>query len=185
MPILEQEPCVYPENLLGDECTILDGRKAWAIYTKPRQEKALARELFKKHIPFYLPLVSQDRIVRQVKKQSFLPLFPSYLFLFATHQEREECIDTKRTVQRIAVEDPEQLRTDLAQLQSLIELGTPLTLEARLEPGRRVRIRHGALEGFEGTVLQRRGRSRLLVAVRIIQQGVSVDIDDFMLETID
>jgi hypothetical protein len=58
-------------------------------------------------------------------------------------------------------------------------------MESRLAPGRRVRVRHGALAGLEGTVLLRRGRTRLLVAVDFLQQGASVDIEDYCLEAID
>ena len=45
-----------------------------------------------------------------------------------------------------------------------------------------MRIKTGSLAGVEGTVVQRRGRNRLLVAVNFLQQGVSIDIEDFQLE---
>ena len=44
MPILAQEPCLYPETLLTWlQCEPAD-RHWWVLYTKARQEKALARE---------------------------------------------------------------------------------------------------------------------------------------------
>ena len=39
--------------------------------------------------------------------------------------------------------------------------------------------------GMEGTVTSRRGACRLLVAINFLQQGVSVAIDDYMLEPLD
>jgi transcription antitermination factor NusG len=87
--------------------------------------------------------------------------------------------------QTIAVDDASRLVADLSQIQRLIASRAPLTLEGRLLPGQRVRIHSGALAGLEGTILTRRRESRLLVAVRFLQQGVSVEVDDFILEPID
>jgi transcriptional antiterminator RfaH len=47
-----------------------------------------------------------------------------------------------------------------------------------------VRIKSGALMGLEGMILTRRGETRLLIAVHYLQQGVSVQIDDYMVEPI-
>jgi len=66
----------------------------------------------------------------------------------------------------------------------LIASGAPLTLESRLAPGDRVRVRRGPLVDLEGTVLSRRGQTRLLIAVNFLQQGASVEIDDFLLDPI-
>ena len=38
---------------------------------------------------------------------------------------------------------------------------------------------------MEGTVLVRRGKTRLIVSVTFLQQGASVEVDDFNLEPID
>jgi hypothetical protein len=48
-----------------------------------------------------------------------------------------------------------------------------------------VRIRKGQFGGIEGVVTHRRGgRRRLLIAVHFLGRGVSVEIDDFMLEPV-
>jgi transcription antitermination factor NusG len=60
-----------------------------------------------------------------------------------------------------------------------------MTVEERLAPGRRVRIRQGPLMGLEGTVVERRNGRRLFVAVDFLQQGASIDLDDFVLEPLD
>jgi hypothetical protein len=36
--------------------------------------------------------------------------------------------------------------------------------------------------GLEGTVVERRGEERLLIAVHFLQQGVSIQISDFQVE---
>ncbi len=80
--------------------------------------------------------------------------------------------------------DPESLRRDLIHLRHLIASGSPLTIESRWMPGQRVRIKRGPLAGLEGTILKRRGQTRLLVSVEFLQQGASVAVDDFLLEPI-
>lgn len=56
--------------------------------------------------------------------------------------------------------------------------------EARLKCGDRVHVIDGALAGAEGVVVKRRRECRLVVALTLVQQGVSVEIDDYLLERI-
>jgi transcriptional antiterminator RfaH len=94
-------------------------------------------------------------------------------------------LTTNRVSRVLEVEQPEQLVYDLQQFRRLIAANAPLTIESRLAPGRRVRVRQGAFAGVEGTVLKRRGETRLLVAIKFLQQGASVEIDDFLLEPLE
>ena len=179
MPILEKEISEYPTGLLDN--TEEPGERQWyAVYTKARQEKALVRQLVGYEIPFYLPLVPKENYIRGKRVESFLPLFGGYVFLFGTDHERVQALTTNRIVQVLPVNDQEQIRYDLRQLRDVIESGTPVTLEKHLEPGDRVRVEKGPLRGVEGTIVARRGERRLIIAVNYLQQGVSVQIDDFM-----
>jgi transcriptional antiterminator RfaH len=161
------------------------GRHWFALYTKARQEKSLARELFKQRIPFYLPLVKKTSVSRNRRRISRVPLFGGYIFLFGAEDERVRTLATNRISRILTVEQPEQLVFDLRQFCQLIAANAPLTIESRLAPGRRVRVRQGAFAGLEGTVLKRRGETRLLVAINFLQQGASVEIDDFVLEPLE
>ncbi|MBX9792128.1 MAG: antitermination protein NusG [Pirellulales bacterium] len=184
MPILAAETSIYPDDLLSHSAHGLDSAW-WALYTKPRQEKSLARQLLKARIPFFLPLVPRARLYRGSRRESYVPLFTGYLFLCGTDEQRLASLTTNRVVQAIPVKNAAELVEDLKQIERLIASRAPLTVEKRLLPGQHVRIRAGALAGLEGTILFRRRESRLLVVVRFLQQGVSVDLDDFMLERID
>jgi transcription antitermination factor NusG len=191
MPICEQETTVFPADLLQMPEALAgagpgeEPRQWWVLYTKSRQEKSLARDLLQYQIPFYLPLVRANKVYRKWKVSTYTPLFSGYVFLFGSHEERGRSLTTNRLSRILPVEDGDSLSHDLRQLQLLIASGAPLTLEGRLAPGTRVRVRRGLLEGLEGTVLERRGQTRLLVSVNFLQQGASVDIDDFMLERLD
>ncbi|TVS08690.1 MAG: antitermination protein NusG [Planctomycetaceae bacterium] len=190
MPILMEEPCVFPGDLLQEptntyELGISEAERVWwVIYTKSRQEKALARDLLAHRIPFYLPQVKQDLLVRKRRFRTLVPVFPGYLFLFGSPDERVDSLKTNRISRILPVVNQDELLRDLQQLSDLIALGAPLTVEQRLCAGRKARIRHGPLAGFEGTIIQRRGIDRLLIEVNFLQQGVSIEINDFMVEPI-
>lgn len=188
MPILAKEPSVYPETLLEDDGeSALEGtgcgeRQWWLLYTRVKQEKALARQLLNYQIPFYLPLVVRHHVYRGRKVRSHLPLFSGYLFLYADDYERGISLSTNRIAHSLPVADPNRLRYDLQQVNRLIESDAPLTIERRLVPGQRVRIRTGPFAGITGTLTSRRADTKLLVAIDFIGQGVSIEINDFQVE---
>ncbi|MDX1961782.1 MAG: antitermination protein NusG [Pirellulales bacterium] len=196
MPFIRTETHLYPPDLLANshdaptvptapETTANPAARAWwAIYTKARQEKSLARDLLTWQIPFYLPLVTRTHVIGGKRRKSQVPLFGGYLFLWGTPEERGRALTTNRISQTLAVPDQRQLQFDLSQVERLITANAPLTVESRLQPGQRVRVKSGALLGVEGTVAERRTQSRLIVEVRFLQQGVSLEVEDYYLEPI-
>src|SRR3990167_6108837 len=104
MPILKEEPSVYPETLLDAAPSEVAGRRWLALYTKARQEKSLARELLKYGIPFYLPLVRKINASRGRKRTSLAPLFGGYLFLYGSEEERVRTLTTNRISRVLTVE---------------------------------------------------------------------------------
>jgi transcriptional antiterminator RfaH len=184
MPILGREPEIFPQNLLDGYVDPTGQRQWWVLYTKARQEKAVARSLFSGQTPFFLPLTSKDHVARGRKRTSLVPVFGGYMFLFGNEEERVRSLATNRLSKVIPVANQAELFADLKQVAHLIQSGAALTVERRIEPGQRVRVKSGAFMGVEGTVISRLRQTRLLVAVRLLQQGVSVEIDDYLLEPI-
>jgi transcriptional antiterminator RfaH len=195
MPLLESEPQCYPEDLWESVAAIEPdpsaelrdlelGRKWWVMRTRTRQEKSLARELLKREIPFFLPLVPKTSIVRGRKRTARLPLFSGYLFMFGNEAQRYASLTTNRVAQVLPVTEQAELGRDLRQVYRLIQLKAPLTMESRLKQGDRVRVKSGPFAGVEGNVIARCRRSRIIVGVRLIQQGVSLEVDDCQLELI-
>jgi transcriptional antiterminator RfaH len=184
MPILPREPDIFPDNLLAEDCAA-SGGNWWALYTLARREKELMRRLRGAGISHFGPLVKrQSRAPSGRVRQSYVPLLASYVFLCGSEEQRVSALQTNCVSRCLSVADPAQLMFDLRQIKRLIESDAPLTPEARLVPGVRVRVRTGPLAGLEGSVVERRGRQQLLIAVRFIQQGVSIQIEDYLLENI-
>jgi transcriptional antiterminator RfaH len=181
MPILPGEPDIFPAELFDGA---LEGPgQWWVMYTMARREKELMRRLRGLGIAFYAPLISKrTRSPSGRVRESFVPLFASYVFVQGNEQDRYQALTTNCVSRCLSVPDGAQLVHDLRQIRQLITLGAPLTVEARIEPGRRVRVRSGPMSGIEGTVLKRRGKDWLVVAVEFLQQGASVLLEDFQVE---
>lgn len=187
MPILPREPDAFPDDVLDDAraAELPDGRW-WALYTLPRREKDLVRRLRGLGIWHYCPMVRRrSRSPSGRTRTAWAPLFGGYVFLLGGEAHRYEALTTNCVSRALMVPDGPQLARDLRQVKRLIDSGAPLTPEARIEPGDRVRIRSGSLVGLEGVVVKRRNCERLLVAVEFLQRGASVQIADFQVERID
>lgn len=182
MPILDAETSIYPPNLLTELQDDRGDRRWFVFYTKARQEKAFARQLVSMDIPFFLPLVPKENLIRGKKVTSLIPVFGGYIFLFVSEEERVKALTTNRISTILEVEDQDQLAYDLGNVQQLIQADAPLTVERRLVAGQKVRIKAGPMAGLEGVVEKRRGQSVLYVAVTMLQQCATIEIDDYLLE---
>jgi transcriptional antiterminator RfaH len=186
MPILEREPDLFPENLFDLTLAHETEEQWWAVYTRSRQEKELVRALHKLEIPFYCPIIPHRHKSPSGRlRTSYLPLFSNYLFMYSDGFGRYRALQTNLISTTISVVDGAQLTHDLRQIKHLIDLDIPLNIEAQLQPGRRVRIKRGAMAGIEGIILKRQGRSLLQVSVNFLQQGASVKLEDFEVEPIE
>ena len=180
LPILPQEPDCYPHNLLDGD---LSSSMWWLLYTKSRQEKQLMRQLRRLEVPHYAPQITQRRRSPAGRiRTTFIPLFNNYVFLCGDNEVRYQAVCTGCVQKSTEITDTAELVRDLRQVRELIDMGVPLSVESRLEPGQHVRVRNGAFAGFEGIVLRRDQETRLLVSVRFMDQGVSVKLDDCQLE---
>lgn len=143
------------------------------------------RQLRHFEICHYAPMIPQRRRSPAGRiRTSVVPLFAGYVFLQGDNDARYQAVCSGNILKAHPIPDSAALVADLRQIRDLIDLGAPLTLESRLEPGEMVRVRSGAFAGYEGTVLRRDGESRLLIAVRFMDQGVSVKLEDCQLEPI-
>lgn len=184
MPILGSQPDLFPEDLLDRPAP--ESGYSWSVaHTLPRREKDLMRRLHQGGIGFYGPTVPRRfRSPNGRKRVSFVPLFAGYVFTYTSEDQRLALYETNAICQILPVGDGPRLVSDLCQIRRLIATDAPLTPEARLEKGNLVRIRSGPMQGLEGIVVQRRGHSRLLVAVEFLKVGASVQLDDCELERI-
>lgn len=184
MPLLSLEPFVFPDDLLQTPRNPENLERWWVLHTRPRAEKALARRFLGRGLPFFLPLHQRTWRSNGRQFRSYMPLFPSYIFLRGDDTIRLAALETNQIAHVIPVEDQEQLQTDLARIHYLMATGEPLTPEEALEPGDLVEITAGPFAGLVGKVIRRKNGLKLLVEVQFLQRGVSVEIETWMIQAV-
>lgn len=178
MPILTEEPPCYPGDLFDSpEINTSEQQQLWVFHTKPKQEKALGRELTKWQIPHYLPLRTKRNRIRGKTVPSYLPIFSGYIFLLADPEQRLKAFSTHRAVRSIPVGDQQRLWTDLHQLKRLISSRVPIQPEETIQPGMVVEICSGPLTGLKGKLVGTDEKRRFIVEVDFIQKGGAVTLE--------
>lgn len=177
---------VFPSTLLSDPTAISSGKDTswWLLHTKPRQEKAIAKDLVAREVAFYLPLTPRRTKIRGRVRTTRVPVFSSYVFMYGSPEDRVAALRTQRLVTTLPVNDPEPFLKDLRQIDQLIEAGKELTPESILEPGQRVRVKSGPLIDLEGTLIKRHSGNRLVVWIEQLLRGASVELEDCVVQAI-
>src|SRR5262245_1990145 len=160
MPILPLEKMVFPDGCLDTPDSEAARTDWWVLHTKPRTEKTLARKLLSNSVPFFLPVYSKRARQGNRTTTSYLPLFPSYLFIAGDDATRRVALETNYVVRTIPVVDRDRLVGDLSRIYKLMVSGVPMAPEDRLQPGQWVQITSGPLQGLEGKLIRRGTRDQ-------------------------
>jgi hypothetical protein len=184
VPILPAEPEMYPDDLWEGSGPGTDpGRRWYCLHTKPRQEKATARDLRAGQVPFYLPqIVREGRTPAGRKTRATLPLFGGYLFLLGDSAARFAALKGNRLVNILEVADQEGLVRDLRQVHRMLSSGLPIDPEPSVPVGGRFRITSGPLVGLVGTVVRRGKRDHFVAVVEFLGLGATTVLEDWQVE---
>ncbi len=161
--------------------------KNWyALYTRPRHEKKAFDLLIEKGATAYLPLLLTVREYKTRKKKVELPLFPSYMFCEFEYKDRFTILETHGIIKIVNFNGVpatvpewqiEAMRTVLLKPESL-------KLENYFKQGDLVQVMSGPFKGLQGTVVNKKGESRLVITIDGIMQSLSVNIDIDNLKTV-
>jgi transcription antitermination factor NusG len=186
MPILKPEPDIFPPDLLDvAEREPADTEQWYCLYTLSRMEKSLLRKLISCRISCYSPMVARRfRSPAGRLRTAYTPLFPNYVFLRGKETDRQFALSTNCVSSVRLVPSADRLLHDLRQIHTALVAGVPLTPEARLEKGQWVRVSAGPFKGFEGEVLRREGKTRLLLRLNFLEQGASMELDEAVLKPV-
>jgi transcription antitermination factor NusG len=146
----------------------------------------VARQLEGKNVAFLLPTYARtsrwsDRVKRVVS-----PLFPSYVFVHVSNDERARVLQTAGVVSIVSVAGkPAALcEEDVALLRKCAAQPNHFEPHPFLCIGQRVRVKHGPFAGWVGVLACKKNATRLVVSVEHIMQSVSVDLDGADVETL-
>jgi len=156
----------------------------WVVHTKPRQEKALARDLLAAGCQYFAPMYQAVRRSKGRAWKATLPLFPGYLFLCGTGDDKLQALKTNRIANLLAVPNQAKLAEELAAIDLLLQSGLAVSSRNSLKKGTLCRIRTGPLADLQGHIERAKGKARFVVNVTILGQAAMVELDADLLEPI-
>src|SRR5262249_9622417 len=160
----------------------------FALHTRSRHEKKVAEEMQGKGITAFLPLISRVNRWSDRQKEVQLPLFPGYVFVHTT-SDAQARISVLRTSGVAGFVGSQGRGTPIPdkQIEDIrLILDQKLAIEPYpyLEVNQRVRIRGGALDGVEGTLVAKNMDRSLVVSIDLIHRSVSVRVSGYELEPV-
>jgi transcription antitermination factor NusG len=161
-----------------------ESRPQWyAVHTRSRHEKRVARQLTEKRIEHFLPLRLEVHRWRDRYKKVEVPLFGGYLFvqLAAEPLRRLSVLQTPGVVRIVGFGRRDEPVPDeqIEAIRRVVESGALYQRHRILRVGQRVKILTGALAGVEGILKRIRGENRLVINVEPIKQAVAVEVSGY------
>ena len=157
----------------------------WVAHTKARFEKTFAWDLFRQNIPYFLPMMERVTISGGRKRHVLQPLFTSYVFFCGDELQRYWALTTKRLCQVIPITDQGTFIKQISWVQQALAGNAELDLHPVMAVGQSCRVTRGPFEGIEGTVIQRNGKARIVLHVKMLGRGAAMEIDNDLLELVE
>ncbi len=169
----------------NDGATPLDA--VWyAAHTRHQHEKLVARMLANKGFEVFLPLYTEARQWRDRMKTVEVPLFSCYVFLRGDLDRRLAIVTTPGvhglvcSAGKLAPIPEEEIQT----VRSVIENRINVEPHPFLKCGDLVRVKSGALEGVEGFLVRKKGQTRLIISVNLLERSVAAEVDASTVELV-
>lgn len=169
-------------SLVLTRLTETSGQACWyAVHTRSNFEQRVAGELGSKGFESYLPAYEETHQWRDRKKKVAVPLFPGYVFVRLADSPglRLPILQTAGVVRILgnggaieAVPDEE-----IDAVRGLLRSKVHCHAHPFLREGVRVRVKRGALQGLEGTLVRFKNQVRLVISVSLIAQSVAAEVD--------
>jgi transcription antitermination factor NusG len=157
----------------------------WVAHTKSRNEKALAQNLIRKSISYFLPMSWRVHRRKGRTLRSLLPLFGGYLFFCGRETQRLEVLRTNRVANLIEVKDQRKLLAELLQVEQALRAGASLLPHKYIKAGQLCRVIAGPLADLQGVIVKTKTAARLVLQIDMLGQATSAEIDADMIEIID
>ena len=164
------------------------GKSWYLIFTKPRQEEVALTNLTRQGYGAYLPRVRQLRKRRGKRLHIVEPLFPRYLFIrLDSHTDNWTPIRSTLGVMSLVRfgTEPARVPDDLVtRLKSHEDAeGLHEWAEPKLAVGDRVRVVEGPLAGYEGILLAKSGRERVVLLLDMLGSQMRAQLATRQLES--
>lgn len=167
------------------------GGRWYACYTRARHEKRAFLGMLERGIEGFLPLLPRVSQWKDRRKLVEWPLFPSYVFSRLGPTELYSVLTVPGVAGLVKHNDRPAVIPD-GELENVRRFAQALAggdVQAEHRPffaeGEWVEVTDGPLQGVRGVVVERRTRTRVLVGLRAIGQGMEVDVNVQLLRPIE
>jgi transcription antitermination factor NusG len=152
--------------------------KWYALYTCPRHEKFVQKQLTLRAFEAYLPLYRSLRRWNDREAWIDLPLFPGYLFVRVGHNARARVLAVPGVVHVVSFRgQPASLSEEEIQSIQISVAARAAEPYPYLAKGKCIQIATGPLRGLKGIVVRRKGRLRAVISIHSIMQSFAVEVD--------
>ena len=156
------------------------GPTAWyAVWTRSRHEQMVREQLERKGFDAFLPTITRWSRWKDRKKQIDWPLFPGYCFARLNTADRLPVLKCSGVVSIVSFDGEIAPIPDheIESIRRLIETDLQFDPCPLIREGMLVEVTHGPLRGVVGRLVRKGSHARLVLAVELIGQGVSVEVD--------
>ena len=153
---------------------------AWyAIWTRSRHEQVVRDQLERKGLGAFVPTISRWSRWKDRKKQVDWPLFPGYCFAHIAPADRLPVLKVTGVVNIVSFNGEMAPIPDheIDGIRRLVETDLQFDSCPLIREGMLVEVTHGPLRGVIGRLVRKGAHARLILAVDLIGQGVSVEVD--------
>jgi transcriptional antiterminator NusG len=153
---------------------------AWyAVWTRSRHEQVVRDQIARKGFEVFLPTVARWSRWKDRKKKIDWPLFPGYCFARFDARERLPILKCTGVVSIVSFDGdivpiPEH---EIDGIRRLVESDLQYDPCPLIREGMMVEVIHGPLKGVIGRLVRKGAHARLVLAVDLIGQAVSVEVD--------
>jgi len=174
------------DEIEGNEVYMIDERVPhwYAFVTRPRHEKKVFEHLQKAGITSFLPLRKTLNQWKDRKKWVEAPLFSCYIFSHIPYINRYDVLKVPSVVRIVGFERrPTPVReSEIEAIKTILRSGCNIDVVNGFLPGDRVQIKSGPLAGFEGNIVDHRGKKWLEIYIEVLAQSILVDPAENMVE---
>jgi transcription antitermination factor NusG len=160
--------------------------KWFAVYTKYKSEKEVARRLTRKGIECYVPVNQVMRQYTRKRKILDLPLINCYVFVKITKDEYVPVLETEYVIKFIhfaknLISIPE---SEIVLLRRICQEATDIETDSiAFQRGKPVEIISGNLTGINGRLVSDLGKN-FLIELQYVGIGLRIEVDPKLLKPI-
>ena len=151
----------------------------YAIWTRSRHEQVVRDQLERKGYEAFLPTVTRWSRWKDRRKKIDWPLFPGYCFARFESENRLPVQTCTGVVSIVSFNGdiapiPDQ---EIDAIRRLVQSDLQYDPCPLIREGTMVEVVHGPLKGVSGRLTRKGAHARLVLAVDLIGQAVSVEVD--------